>query len=195
MNKTYCSAKPLSEWVSLTVINTYINNQSFKIDIHDTETYSASCGKVHITVRKQFRSGYQSSWYLYNAVKTFISKRYQHNGLTCQTRFQVKSGKEAFPLKQQVFFGEQESSFEKLYTRRKNKFHSKCLTLSNGDWDKSFLIPQDVKSEISHWLTVLNQWNGKEISLFPSYDYVLTTDASESGTCTTLKKGKKIIKT
>ncbi|KAM9957042.1 hypothetical protein ACTFIR_003779 [Dictyostelium discoideum] len=32
-------------------------------------------------------------------------------------------------------------------------------------------------------------WNGKKISLFPSYDYVLTTDASESGTCATLKKG------
>ncbi|KAM9954819.1 hypothetical protein ACTFIW_000922 [Dictyostelium discoideum] len=101
----------------------------------------------------------------------------------------------SFPFKTASFLGEQQSSFEKLYTRRKNKFHSKCLTLSNGDWDKSFLIPQDVKSEISHWLTVLNQWNGKEISLFPSYDYVLTTDASESGTCTTLKKGKKIIKT
>ncbi|KAM9955066.1 hypothetical protein ACTFIW_008730 [Dictyostelium discoideum] len=69
----------------------------------------------------------------------------------------------------------------RLYTRRTNKFYSQCLTLANGDWDQSFPIPQDVKSEISHWLTVLNQWNGKEISLFPSYDYVLTTDASESG--------------
>ncbi|KAM9975719.1 hypothetical protein ACTFIW_003668 [Dictyostelium discoideum] len=49
--------------------------------------------------------------------------------------------------------------------------------------------------QISHWLTVLNQWNGKEISLFPSYDYVLTTDASESGAGATLKKGNKIIKT
>ncbi|KAM9974177.1 hypothetical protein ACTFIR_003893 [Dictyostelium discoideum] len=39
-----------------------------------------------------------------------------------------------------------------------------CLTLANGDWDVSFPIPQEVKSEISHWLTVLNQWNGKEIS-------------------------------
>ncbi|KAM9954253.1 hypothetical protein ACTFIW_003794 [Dictyostelium discoideum] len=62
-------------------------------------------------------------------------------------------------------------------------------------WDQSFPIPQDVKSEISHWLTVLNQWNGKEISLFPSYDYVLTTDASESGAGATLKKGNKTIKT
>ncbi|KAM9954350.1 hypothetical protein ACTFIW_003891 [Dictyostelium discoideum] len=78
-------------------------------------------------------------------------------------------------------------------TRRTNKFHSQCLTLANGDWDQSFPIPQDVKSEISHWLTVLNQWNWKEISLFPSYDYVLTTDASESGA--TLKKGNKAIKT
>ncbi|KAM9957090.1 hypothetical protein ACTFIR_003827 [Dictyostelium discoideum] len=59
----------------------------------------------------------------------------------------------------------------RLYTRQTNKFHSQCLTLANGDWDVSFPIPQDVKSEISHWLTVLNQWNGKEISLFPSYDY------------------------
>ncbi|KAM9954324.1 hypothetical protein ACTFIW_003865 [Dictyostelium discoideum] len=83
----------------------------------------------------------------------------------------------------------------RLYTRRTNKFHSQCLTLANGDWDQSFPIPQDVKSEILHWLTVLNQWNGKEISLFPSYDYVLTTDASESGAGTTLKKGNKTIKT
>ncbi|KAM9975309.1 hypothetical protein ACTFIW_010337 [Dictyostelium discoideum] len=83
----------------------------------------------------------------------------------------------------------------RLYTRRTNKFHSQCLTLANGDWDQSFPIPQDVKSEISHWLTVLNQWNGKEISLFPSYDYVLTIDASESGAGATLKKGNKIIKT
>ncbi|KAM9994393.1 hypothetical protein ACTFIZ_007539 [Dictyostelium cf. discoideum] len=77
----------------------------------------------------------------------------------------------------------------RLYTRRTNKFHSQCLTLANGDWDQSFPIPQEVKLEISHWLTVLNQWNGKEISLFPSYDYVLTTDASESGAGATLKKG------
>ncbi|KAM9957096.1 hypothetical protein ACTFIR_003833 [Dictyostelium discoideum] len=83
----------------------------------------------------------------------------------------------------------------RLYTRQTNKFHSQCLTLAKGDWDQSFPIPQDVKSEISHWLTVLNQWNGKEISLFPSYDYVLTTDASESGAGATLKKGNKTIKT
>ncbi|KAM9972521.1 hypothetical protein ACTFIW_006064 [Dictyostelium discoideum] len=83
----------------------------------------------------------------------------------------------------------------RLYTRRTNKFHSQCLTLANGDCDQSFPIPQDVKSEILHWLTVLNQWNGKEISLFPSYDYVLTTDASESGAGATLKKGNKTIKT
>ncbi|KAM9954910.1 hypothetical protein ACTFIW_001013 [Dictyostelium discoideum] len=83
----------------------------------------------------------------------------------------------------------------RLYTRRTNKFHSQCLTLANRYWDQSFPIPQDVKSEISHWLTVLNQCNGKEISLFPSYDYVLTTDASESGAGATLKKGNKTIKT
>ncbi|KAM9962781.1 hypothetical protein ACTFIR_005698 [Dictyostelium discoideum] len=70
----------------------------------------------------------------------------------------------------------------RLYTGRTNKFHSQCLTLSNGDGDKSFPILQDVKSEISHWLTVLKQWKGKEISLFQSYGYVLTTDASESST-------------
>ncbi|KAN0045073.1 hypothetical protein ACTA71_006601 [Dictyostelium dimigraforme] len=66
---------------------------------------------------------------------------------------------------------------------------------SNGDWDQSFLVPQEVKSEISIWLTVLNQWNGKEISLFPNFDNVLTTDASESGAGATLKKGNTIIKT
>ncbi|KAM9962783.1 hypothetical protein ACTFIR_005700 [Dictyostelium discoideum] len=83
--------------------------------------------------------------------------------------------------------------FDETETERKE--HSQCLTLANGDWDVSFPIPQEVKSEISHWLTVLNQWNGKEISLFPSYDYVLTTDASESGAGATLKKGNKTIKT
>ncbi|KAN0022945.1 hypothetical protein ACTFIU_009028 [Dictyostelium citrinum] len=41
----------------------------------------------------------------------------------------------------------------------------------------------------------LTQWNGKEISLFPSFDYVLTTDASESGAGATLKKGNRIINT
>ncbi|KAM9994335.1 hypothetical protein ACTFIZ_007535 [Dictyostelium cf. discoideum] len=67
--------------------------------------------------------------------------------------------------------------------------------MSFNYWDQSFPIPREVKLEISHWLTVLNQWNGKEISLFPSYDYVLTTDASESGAGATLKKGNKVIKT
>ncbi|KAM9975467.1 hypothetical protein ACTFIW_012051 [Dictyostelium discoideum] len=57
-------------------------------------------------------------------------------------------------------------------------FKGKANRIEGYNWDQSFPIPQDVKSEISHWLTVLNQWNGKEISLFPSYDYVLTTDAS-----------------
>ncbi|KAN0018534.1 hypothetical protein ACTFIU_011152 [Dictyostelium citrinum] len=83
----------------------------------------------------------------------------------------------------------------RLYTRKTNKFHFNCLSLSKGDWDQSFVIPQDVKSEISNWLTLLTQWNGKEISLFPSYDYVLTTDASESGAGATLKKGSRIINT
>ncbi|KAN0040693.1 hypothetical protein ACTA71_009031 [Dictyostelium dimigraforme] len=82
-----------------------------------------------------------------------------------------------------------------LYTPQTNKFHTQCLTLANGDWDQSFPVPQEVKSEISIWLTVLNQWNGKEISLFPNFDYVLTTDASESGAGATLKKGNTIIKT
>ncbi|KAM9975438.1 hypothetical protein ACTFIW_013319 [Dictyostelium discoideum] len=54
---------------------------------------------------------------------------------------------------------------------------------------------KDVKSEISHWLTVLNQWNGKEINIFPSYDCILATNASESGAGATLKKENKIIKT
>ncbi|KAM9974234.1 hypothetical protein ACTFIR_003950 [Dictyostelium discoideum] len=34
-----------------------------------------------------------------------------------------------------------------------------------------------------------------EISMFPSYDYFLTTDALESGIGATLKKGNKVIKT
>ncbi|KAM9994364.1 hypothetical protein ACTFIZ_007597 [Dictyostelium cf. discoideum] len=70
----------------------------------------------------------------------------------------------------------------RLYTRRTNKFNSQCLTLANGERD-----PFLKKS-------ILNQWNGKEIR-FPSYNYVLTTDASESGAGATLKKGNKVIKT
>ncbi|KAN0045069.1 hypothetical protein ACTA71_006597 [Dictyostelium dimigraforme] len=83
----------------------------------------------------------------------------------------------------------------KLYTRQTNKFHTQCLTLADGDWDQSFPVPQEVKTEISIRQTVLNQWNGKEISLFPNFDYVLTTDASESGAGSTRKKGDAIIKT
>ncbi|KAN0018581.1 hypothetical protein ACTFIU_011199 [Dictyostelium citrinum] len=30
-------------------------------------------------------------------------------------------------------------------------------------------------------LTLITQWNGKEIRLFPNYDYILTTDTSELG--------------
>ncbi|KAN0045076.1 hypothetical protein ACTA71_006604 [Dictyostelium dimigraforme] len=37
----------------------------------------------------------------------------------------------------------------RLYTRQTNKFHIQCLTLANGDWDQSFPVPQEVKSEIS----------------------------------------------
>ncbi|KAM9954748.1 hypothetical protein ACTFIW_003348 [Dictyostelium discoideum] len=133
------------------------------------------------------------------------------NGLTCQIRIQIKSRKECSRtnsinyivalqrklagLKGKLIALKDAVIPFRLYTRRTNKFHSQCLTLANGDWDQSFPIPQDVKSEISLWLTVLNQWNGKEISLFPSYDYVLTTDASESGAGATLKKGNKTIKT
>ncbi|KAM9954876.1 hypothetical protein ACTFIW_000979 [Dictyostelium discoideum] len=55
------------------------------------------------------------------------------------------------------------------------------LSMSHSrQWRLGSIIPQDVKSEISHWLTVLNQWNGKEI---------------KSGAGATLKKGNKIIKT
>ncbi|KAN0018529.1 hypothetical protein ACTFIU_011147 [Dictyostelium citrinum] len=46
----------------------------------------------------------------------------------------------------------------RLYTGKTNKFHCRCLSLSNGDWDQSFVIPQDVKSEISNWLTLLMEW-------------------------------------
>ncbi|KAM9975941.1 hypothetical protein ACTFIR_009782 [Dictyostelium discoideum] len=114
------------------------------------------------------------------------STKGEYNGFTCQTRFQV--------FKIRLLLPKKTCSLKDAVTRQTNKFHSQCLTLANGDWDQSFPIPQDVKSEISHWLTVLNQWNGKEISLFPSYEYVLTTDASESGAGATLKKGNKTIK-
>ncbi|KAM9954919.1 hypothetical protein ACTFIW_001022 [Dictyostelium discoideum] len=66
----------------------------------------------------------------------------------------------------------------RMYTRQTNDFHS-----------------QYVKSEISHWLTFINQWNGKEISLFSSYYYVLTADESELGAGATPKKGNKVTKT
>ncbi|KAM9975285.1 hypothetical protein ACTFIW_010313 [Dictyostelium discoideum] len=56
-----------------------------------------------------------------------------------------------------------------------------------------------METEINHSpflkMSILNQCNGNEISISLSYDYVLTTDASESGACATLKKGNKIIKT
>ncbi|KAM9972507.1 hypothetical protein ACTFIW_006050 [Dictyostelium discoideum] len=76
----------------------------------------------------------------------------------------------------------------RLYTRRTNKFHSQCLTLANGDWDQSFPIPQDVKSEISHWLTVSKPMEWEEISLFQVTTMFSTTDASESGAGATLRK-------
>ncbi|KAM9972501.1 hypothetical protein ACTFIW_006044 [Dictyostelium discoideum] len=139
------------------------------------------------------------------------------NGLTCQTRFQVKSGKECSRTNSINYvsrianrFGINEASCSQ---RKEEKYccsprklaglKGKLIALKDAvipfrlytHWDQSFPIHQDVKSEISHWLTVLFQWNGKEISLFPSYDYVLTTDASESGAGATLKKGNKTIKT
>ncbi|KAN0025790.1 hypothetical protein ACTFIU_000053 [Dictyostelium citrinum] len=44
----------------------------------------------------------------------------------------------------------------RLYTRKTNKFHCHCLSLSNGDWDQSFVIPQDVKSEVSNWYSMIH---------------------------------------
>ncbi|KAM9974012.1 hypothetical protein ACTFIR_009354 [Dictyostelium discoideum] len=44
-----------------------------------------------------------------------------------------------------------------LLTRRTNKLLSLCLTLANGDLVRSLPFPQDVKSAISHWLTVLKK--------------------------------------
>ncbi|KAM9975464.1 hypothetical protein ACTFIW_013345 [Dictyostelium discoideum] len=37
----------------------------------------------------------------------------------------------------------------RLYTRRTNKFHSQCFTLANGDWDQSFPIPREIKSDFT----------------------------------------------
>ncbi|KAM9955089.1 hypothetical protein ACTFIW_008753 [Dictyostelium discoideum] len=108
----------------------------------------------------------------FNKRRMFI-KPQKDNGLTCQTRFQDCCSQRKLPgLKGKLIALKNAVIPFRLYTRRTNKFHSHCLTQANGDWDQSFPIPQ--KSEISHWLTVLNQWNGKKISLFPSYDYVLS---------------------
>ncbi|KAM9974011.1 hypothetical protein ACTFIR_009353, partial [Dictyostelium discoideum] len=85
--------------------------------------------------------------------------------------------------------------FDETETERVRKLIRLNDKAKQNNTDQSFSIPQDIKSKISNWLTDLNQWNGKEISMFPSYDYVLTTNASESGTGATLKKGNKIIKT
>ncbi|KAM9994367.1 hypothetical protein ACTFIZ_007603 [Dictyostelium cf. discoideum] len=60
----------------------------------------------------------------------------------------------------------------RLYTRRTNKFHSSVL-----------LSPMEIGINHSPFLK-------KSI-----YEYVLTTDASESGAGATLKKGNKVIKT
>ncbi|KAM9985679.1 hypothetical protein ACTFIZ_012328 [Dictyostelium cf. discoideum] len=53
----------------------------------------------------------------------------------------------------------------RLYTRRKTSFTPSVL-----------LSPMEIGINHSPFLkrSILNQWNGKEISLFPSYDYVLT---------------------
>ncbi|KAM9974289.1 hypothetical protein ACTFIR_012810 [Dictyostelium discoideum] len=92
------------------------------------------------------------------------------NGFTCQTWFQYHQGnKKLFKAR--------------LYLPKKTCLNGKLIALKDAvipfrlytHWDQSFPILQDVKSEISHWFKVLNQWNGKEISLFPSYEYVLTT--------------------
>ncbi|KAM9957119.1 hypothetical protein ACTFIR_003856 [Dictyostelium discoideum] len=85
---------------------------------------------------------------------------------------------------------------EKCHQGNKKLFKVRFISLSLIENGINYSpIPQDAKSKVSYWLTVLNQWNGKEINLFPSYDYVLITDASESGTGATLKKGNKVIKT
>ncbi|KAM9943595.1 hypothetical protein ACTFIT_006993, partial [Dictyostelium discoideum] len=70
----------------------------------------------------------------------------------------------------------------RLYTRRTNKFHSQCLRLGS-------IIPHSSGGQVRDFALV------NKISLFPSYNYVLTTDASESGASAgagaTLKKGNK----
>ncbi|KAM9975556.1 hypothetical protein ACTFIW_005429 [Dictyostelium discoideum] len=111
----------------------------------------------------------------------------EDNGLTCQTRFQVKSGRVFSNQLNQLIFSDYRSI--RIHSSRSdftlaltNKYHSQSLTLANVDWDQSFPIPQDVKSEISHWLTVSNQWNGK-----------LRLYAHNRCLGITLKKGNKII--
>ncbi|KAM9955145.1 hypothetical protein ACTFIW_008809 [Dictyostelium discoideum] len=70
------------------------------------------------------------------------------------------------------------------------------LSVSHSrQWRLGSIIPHSLRCQFRDFTLVNSskpmEW--KEISLFPSYEYVLTTDASESGA--TLKKGNKTIKT
>ncbi|KAM9954764.1 hypothetical protein ACTFIW_003364 [Dictyostelium discoideum] len=111
----------------------------------------------------------------FNKRRMFIQPQ-KENGFTCQTMFQVKYRKEFSQNNSINYFSQIANRFGINETSCSQRKEEKCHQGNN-------------------WLTVLKQWNGKEISLFPSYDYVLTIDASESGAGATLKKGNKIIKT
>ncbi|KAM9967323.1 hypothetical protein ACTFIR_007563 [Dictyostelium discoideum] len=201
-------------------LNTYINNQSFKMEGIKNLPSMVKQGYymvkldikkayLHVLVDPQYRDLFRFVWkgshYRWKTMPFGLSTaprlvpKEKKKSVIKEIRNFLKldccSPRKLAGLKGKLIALKDAVIPFRLYTRRTNKFHSQCLTLANGDWDQSFPIPQDVKSEISHWLTVLNQCNGKEISLFPSYDYVLTTDASESGAGATLKKGNKTIKT
>ncbi|KAM9974314.1 hypothetical protein ACTFIR_012835 [Dictyostelium discoideum] len=72
------------------------------------------------------------------------------------------------------------------------------LSVSHSrQWRLGCIIPHSSRGQVRDFTLVNSpkpmEW--KEISLFPSYNYVFRTDASESGAGATLKKGNKTIKT
>eukprot|EP01132_Coremiostelium_polycephalum_P010169 gene10169-12475_t len=68
-----------------------------------------------------------------------------------------------------------------LYQRKTLRFQNQMIKKSKGNWEFKFQLPKQVKKELKEWIQHLEKWNGKEILLSPNPDYILETDASETG--------------
>ncbi|KAM9952523.1 hypothetical protein ACTFIR_007577 [Dictyostelium discoideum] len=115
------------------------------------------------------------------------------NGLTCQTRFQVKSGKRCSRTNSINYvsrianrFGINEASCSQRKEEKMQSSHSDFTLVKQTSSTLSVsLSPMEIG--INHSSRRQVRDFTLEISLFPSYDYVLTTEASESGAGATLK--------